>query len=85
MKTIKAKLIAVAGSLGALCVLCCTLPILGLVGLGAYEALFCENTTLQIAGAAVALGAGGYFIFKKWGRGGCAANSCATGCACSAA
>ena len=79
MKSLKSKFIGFVGGLGAFCVLCCTLPILGLVGLGAYEAIFCENLALQIGGALLALSALGYFILKK--RSTCAV-SCATGCGC---
>lgn len=81
MTQLKSKVLAGIGVIGGLCAICCTLPIMGLVGLGAYEALFCENVWLQIGGAGLALGAIVYFLKKGFKRG-CSKTTCATSCGC---
>jgi len=50
MKTLKTKWIAIIGGTGALCILCCTIPIMGFLGLGTLEAFFCESKIMQSLG-----------------------------------
>lgn len=80
MKRIKDKTIALAGGLGVLCIACCTLPILALVGLGSIEAYFCENEMLKGMGITLAVGSTLYFIFKKLRSK--SANACSINCGC---
>jgi hypothetical protein len=80
--SMKSRVIAVVGSLGFLCALCCSLPILALVGLGSIEALFCDNAFLKWSGIALASGAAGYFVWKAGRRFGAGNASCSVACSC---
>ena len=80
MKSIKDKTIAVVGGLGALCVACCTLPILAVIGLGSIEAYFCENEMLKGMGITLVVGSILYFIVRKFGSK--SENACAINCGC---
>lgn len=78
MKDYKSKLIGFIGGAAALCALCCTLPVLGIIGLGALEAYFCENVVLKWGGIILAGAAALYFLAKKYRS----VASCATNCGC---
>lgn len=81
MKTIKTKLIAIIGGVGALCVLCCTLPIMAFLGLGSLEAFFCENKFIQGAGIFL-IGGATFLLARKIFQNINLVNSCAVDCGC---
>ncbi len=83
MKT-KSKVVGFVGGLGALCVLCCSLPILGIMGLGALETFFCENEMLKGMGVTLLVGSVIYFAIKAYQRTKTSASSCAINCDCKA-
>ncbi|MGE0632981.1 MAG: hypothetical protein AB7O96_11270 [Pseudobdellovibrionaceae bacterium] len=83
-KNIKTKLIALAGGAGALCALCCTLPIMGLLGFGAIEALVCENDFLQGMGVTIAVVAAVLLLRKRFRTQSNRTQMCAINCGCNA-
>lgn len=82
MGLVKNKLATVVGTFGGLCALCCTFPILGILGFGSFEAIFCENETLRWLGILIAVGAFGYLLYTKFLRSGCSSNYCVAKCSC---
>jgi hypothetical protein len=84
MKEKKSKLIAVLGGVGALCALCCSLPILGFLGFGALEVFFCENEMLKGMGITLMLGSVIYLGIRIYNRRKGNTNSCAINCGCKA-
>jgi hypothetical protein len=82
MKNIKSKIVGLIGGLGALCVLCCSLPIFAILGLGSLEVLFCENKIAQGVGVLLVLGAIGYFVRKQYKKRSKQNNVCAVNCGC---
>ncbi|MBL7546242.1 MAG: hypothetical protein JNL11_20650 [Bdellovibrionaceae bacterium] len=81
MKSFKTKLITTVGGLGALCVMCCTLPIMGLLGLGTIEAFFCENKYIQWFGVFLIGGAVFLLLARKF-KSISLFNSCSIDCGC---
>ena len=81
-KNIKTKLIALVGGAGALCALCCSIPIMGLLGFGALEALVCENDFLQGMGITIAVIAAGFLVWRKFRSQRSSGQMCAINCGC---
>lgn len=83
MKDKKSKLIGIIGGAGALCLLCCSLPVLGLLGLGAIEAYFCENEILKGMGITLVAGSVIYFVYEFY-KTRTGISSCSINCSCKA-
>jgi len=84
MKNLKSKIIGMIGGLGLLCVACCTLPVLGILGLGTLEALLCDNPYAIGIGILMAVGALAY-LFKRHVCCKPGAAACSIECACRSA
>ena len=78
----KTKFLAIVGGLGGFCVLCCTLPLFGVLGFATIEVFMCDNLTLQIIGGSVAVVALFFIVRKQWPRFKNTASSCTVNCGC---
>jgi hypothetical protein len=81
MKSIKTKCSAWLGGIGALCFLCCSFPVLGLMGLGSIEAIFCENQYLKWIGIFF-MGIATVLFLSKLSKEGYKVKACSLDCGC---
>ena len=86
MKITNTKIASLIATLGGLCLLCCAIPVMGILGLGALEVFFCESPIAKAMGYGfMAIGLG--FLGYKYVVGFCSKSvvgkSCAIGCGCS--
>ena len=81
----KTKIAGIVAAVGGLCALCCVVPIMGFIGLGALEAFFCDSPWAIGMGVGLMTIGLGYLGFKYW-KGFCAKRqdgvNCSIGCGC---
>ncbi len=81
----KNKIAAIVAGVGGLCALCCVVPIMGFIGLGALEAFFCDSPWAIAMGVGL-MAAGLGYLGYKYVKGFCSKKttiaSCSIGCGC---